>query len=276
VRKTRAGLAGLIVIVAWLLSACGGQLANSAKDLASSIAASHSAIVTHSPVTPPPSPANPTSAPALAPPTATGNPGGGVAPDPSVTPRPTAPTAAPTASPAATAASPAATATSATAGGGSGFPWLWFWIAVAIAAVVVLTAWVLISRHKRRVNAATGWQTRKIDAYAMGSALHDAMAAAEAPGALGAEDAGRRWADIQRRADDFGQVLYGMQQTVPGDEDRILITSVLAALQAARSAMDAERSAAIDDGSLSGIVRDRLAFFASCLRSLRQPDVHRA
>ena len=111
-----------------------------------------------------------------------------------------------------------------------------------------------------------------IDAYAKGSALHDAMAAAETPGALAADNAGLRWSDIQRRADDYSQLLYHMQQTAPGDQERLQIADLIASLQAARSAMDAERSGGIPDGSVSGLVRDRLAYFASALTSLRQPD----
>ena len=110
-----------------------------------------------------------------------------------------------------------------------------------------------------------------VDAYAKGAALHDSMAAAETPGALAANNAALRWSDIQRRADDYSQLLYGMQQTAPSDEERLRISDVLASLQAALSAMDAERTGP-PDASLSGLVRDRLAFFASALGALRQPQ----
>jgi hypothetical protein len=131
-------------------------------------------------------------------------------------------------------------------------------------------AWASSAR-RRRTRAATDWQAKLIDAYAKGAALHDAMAAAETPGALAADNAALRWSDIQRRADDYSQLLYGMQQTAPSDQERLMIADVLASLQAARSAMDAERTGGSPDPSVSGLVRDRLSFFASALLALRQP-----
>lgn len=238
-RRTCAGLAGLVVLVASLLTACGSS-ASSVKQAVSSIAASHSGSVTQSAGTPSASAAPSTAAPS---------------------------TAASQAAPA-----PAAS-TGAPASGGSGFPWAWFWVIVAIVLVAGLSIWA-IARHRRRASAASSWQTRVIDAYAKGAALHDAMAAAETPAALAAPDAGLRWSDIQRRADDYGQLLYGMRQAAPGDQERILISDVIASLQAVRSALDAERSAGTTDGMLSGIARDRISFFASSLRALREPDVH--
>jgi hypothetical protein len=161
----------------------------------------------------------------------------------------------------------------ASASAGSGFPWGWFWLAVGIALVASIATVAALRRRRRRSSVAVGWQTRVIDAYAKGAALHDAMAAAETPGALAAADAALRWSDIQRRADDYGELLYGMEQTAPGDQERLVVAGVIASLQAARSAMAAERSTGRADGSLSGTVRDRLAYFASALRSLRQPNV---
>src|SRR5262249_61089931 len=102
----------------------------------------------------------------------------------------------------------------------SGFPWTWFWIAVAIAAVVGLISWLIVA-HRRRARSATDWQGQVIDAYAKGSALHDAMAAAETPGALAADNAGLPWSDIQRRADDYTQLLYPMQPTPPHAHERV-------------------------------------------------------
>jgi hypothetical protein len=130
-------------------------------------------------------------------------------------------------------------------------------------------AWIS-SASRRRTRAATDWEARLIDAYAKGAALHDAMAAAETPGALAADNAALRWSDIQRRADDYSQLLYGMQQTAPGDQERLMIADVLASLRAARSAMDAERAGGSPDPAVSGLVRQRLASFASALGALRQ------
>ena len=111
-----------------------------------------------------------------------------------------------------------------------------------------------------------------VDAYAKGAALYDAMSAAEVPGALAAPDAPARWYDIQRRADDYGQLLYGLRETATDEQERMRISNVLASLQAARSAMEAERAAPSADSSMAAAVRDRLAFFSGSLSRLRQPD----
>lgn len=241
-----AGLAGLIVVTVLLLAACGAA-GSSVKSAVSSIAASVTSSATGQPTTAEPTTAAPTTA---APTTA-------------------APT---TAAPTTAAAQGPATATTAPATGSSGFPWGWFWVAVGIAAIAGLVIWASVA-HRRRSAAATDWRTRVIDAYAKGAALHDAMTAAEAPGAMTAADAGYRWSDLQRRADDYAQLLYVMQQEAPGDVQRIQVADILSSLQAARSAMDTERSTGVPDPGLAGIARDRIAFFANAVNSLRQPDV---
>jgi hypothetical protein len=164
-----------------------------------------------------------------------------------------------------------APAGSGTSEGTSGSPSLiWLWVALAAAAFIGLFAWIAHAHHKRGA-AAADRNMQLIDAYAKGAALHDAMAAAEAPGALGSADAAARWFDIQRRADDYGQLLYALQETAPDDEERVRIANVLASLQAARSAMEAERSAGNAPGAMAGVVRDRLSLFATSLRDLREP-----
>lgn len=154
-------------------------------------------------------------------------------------------------------------------------PWLWFWIAIAIAAVAGLVTWISVAR-RRRNRTATNWDAQLIDAYAKGAALHDAMAAAQTPSAMGADNAALRWSDIQRQADDYSQLLYRMQQTAPSEQERLVIANVLASLQAARSAMDAERAGGGPDASVSLPVRDRLSFFATALNTLRRPQVRPA
>jgi hypothetical protein len=124
----------------------------------------------------------------------------------------------------------------------------------------------------RRSRAAGAWRSRVIDAYAKGSALHDAMSAAEVPGALAAADAGARWSDIQRRADDLTQTLYELRESAPGEEDRALVADSLTALQVVRSAMDAERGPAGAGAQQAEVVRSRLSSFEASLRALRGPD----
>ena len=140
-------------------------------------------------------------------------------------------TSAPTA-PATGSAAPAAS---------SGTSLLWLW--VLLGALVLAGLIALIARSaRRRSAAAASWRSRLVDAYAKGSALHDAMSVAEAPGGLATADAAARWSDIQRRADDLAQTLYALREQVPPDSpDGARIADTLASLQAVRSAMDAER-----------------------------------
>ena len=181
-------------------------------------------------------------------------------------------TAQPSATPTASAPTPAAQASSSpAAGGGSGSSLIWLW--VIIGAVVLIGVIVLIARSAgRRSAASAGWRSRVIDAYAKGSALYDAMSVAETSAALAAEDAGARWYDIQRRADDLAQTLYALREAAPDEEDRARVADVLASLQAARSAMDAERAPGGAGGRHAEVVRGRLFSFEASLRALRSPD----
>src|SRR5579875_2154353 len=210
-----------IVVLGCLATAC--SQGSSVKQAASSLASSKGVTVTPTP------PAATTPAATTTAPTATAT----VTAPPS-TATVTAPA---TTAPAHAVATPAtATPTGASESGSS---LVWLWVALAAAAVVVIAR--IVSAGRRRTTARADWRTRLIDAYAKGSALRDAMVAAEAPGMLSSADAAVRWSDIQRRADDFGQTLYRLRESA-ADEDGVRIEAVLASLQAARSAMEAERS----------------------------------
>jgi hypothetical protein len=130
--------------------------------------------------------------------------------------------------------------------------------------------WIARARGRRSA-AAAGWQSRLIDAYAKGSALHDAMSVAETPGALVAADAAARWSDIQRRADDLAQTLYALREAAPDDEGRAKVADALASLQAVRSAMDAERAPGGAGPQQAEVARERLISFETSLRALRAP-----
>jgi hypothetical protein len=162
-------------------------------------------------------------------------------------------------------------AASATPGSGSATSLLWLWILLGVAALAGLIAWIVRRGHRRSEHAAD-WRSRLIDAYAKGSALHDAMAVAEAPGGLAAADAGARWADIQRRADDLTQTLYSLREAVPDPDDKATIGDVLGSLQAIRSAMDAERVPGGASPEQAEVVRSRLFGFELALRALRGSD----
>jgi hypothetical protein len=187
---------------------------------------------------------------------------------PTVTRTPTArATVTATATVTAPAASPTATGTESS----SGSTPIWPWILLGVAVLAALTGWI-VHASRRRSAAAADWQSRLIDAYAKGSALYDAMGVAEAPGQFAAPDAAARWADIQRRADDLTQELYSLREAVPDDGDRARIADTLVSLQAARSAMGAERAPGGPDPRQAEVVRDRLDSFEMSLRALRSGD----
>jgi hypothetical protein len=201
-------------------------------------------------------------------------------PTPTPTPTPTTPSAEPstqtvTATETAT-ATPTESVTSSTpsaaaSGSSSGTSLLWLWILLGVLILAGLIAWIVTS-GRRRSAATAGWRSRLIDAYAKGSALHDAMVVAEAPGDLASGDARARWYDIQRRADDLAQTLYALREAAPDPEDQAGIGDVLASLQAVRSAMDAERAPGGARQDLAEVVRRRLYAFESSLRALRAGD----
>ena len=167
----------------------------------------------------------------------------------------------------AAAASPESTA--ATSSSGSSL--LWLWILLAALALIIIIAF-LIARSRRGPKPADVWRSRALDAYAKGSALYDAMELAEAPGALVAQDAAARWADIQRRADDLAQTLYAMREAAPDEDKRMRSADVLAALQSVRSAMAAERGPDVSQVPPPDLVRSRLMAFRASLEALREPD----
>jgi hypothetical protein len=172
-------------------------------------------------------------------------------------------TAAPSAAPQSATAAPAA---------GSGTSLLWLWILLGAVLAAVLIAWITRVARRGSATAAADWRSRLVDAYAQGSALRDAMSVAETPGGMAAADAGARWADIQRRADDLAQTLYALRESVPDPADQMRIADTLASLQAARSAMDAERAPGGAGPWQAEIVRGRLDAFESSLRALRADD----
>ena len=178
-----------------------------------------------------------------------------------------------TATPSTPVTTPAATTcpTAAVTGSSSGTSLVWLWILLGAAILAGLIVWIV--RSARRRSAATAdWRSRLIDAYAKGSALHDAMSAAEGPGEFADSNAAARWADIERRADDLVQTLYSLREAVPDDGNRARIEDTLASLQAVRSAMDAERTSGGADPRQAQVVRDRLSSFEISLRALREGD----
>jgi hypothetical protein len=240
----------IVLLAAVLAIVCTVAGCDAAKSAISSISPTRSTSVSASASSSPPSPS------------------ASVSSSPSVT-------ATPTSQPSATssASTPAATAqpsSSPTAGSGSGSGLIWLWVLLGVIVLIGVIVGIVRARGRRSV-AAGNWRSSVVDAYAKGSALHDAMSVAETPGALGAYDAGARWADIQRRADDLTQTLYALREAAPDDEGRARVADVLVSLQAVRSAMDAERAGGAD-AQQAEVARERLAFFEMTLRALRASD----
>ena len=167
------------------------------------------------------------------------------------------------------ATSAAAESPAASSSSGSNLIWRW----IVLGALVLIGIIVLVARSGRRgPKPGEVWQARAVDAYAKGSALHDAMQMAEAPGALVAQDAAARWADIQRRADDLGQALSARREAAPDEDKRMRTADVLAALQSVRSVMAAERGTDVTRVPPPEMVRSRLMAFGAALQGLRAPD----
>jgi hypothetical protein len=227
----------VVLIAGCLTAGCGGTVASS---VSSAIKSAASSLPTQTAAT-----ATTESAPATPTQTAANTP---------------APTTAPAAAPAEPASTPASSS--------SGSSLVWLWVLLGAAAIAGLMVW--ITRMSRRGHApAADWQSSLVDAYAKGSALHDAMSAAETPGAMAADDAGARWTDIQRRADDLAQTLYALRESAKDPADQARVADTLASLQAARSAMAAERTPGGAGPQQAEVVRGRLYAFESSLQMLR-------
>jgi hypothetical protein len=270
-RRYIQGLFLMTAILAVCLTAgCGSTVKSAIASLSPSrsVSASIPSVSTSpTPSTAPPSPSEITSS---TPSTASSSPAASTSPSSSAV---VTPTASPSTQ---TAAAPALTASgSPAASGGSGTSLLWLWIllgALAVAGVIAL----IVRSSSRRSAAAASWQSRVIDAYAKGSALYDAMSVAETPAGLAADDAGARWSDIQRRADDLTQTLYALREAAPDEDRRATVADALASLQAVRSAMDAERATGGPGGQHAEVVRDRMFSFDAALRALRDSDEPRS
>ena len=243
---TRVSILTAVLVVGCLAAGCGTSVGSSAQSAISSLS-SRTPTDTATPTTPPT-----TTAP--------------VTPTTTTTTTVTATATAAPSTPAAT--TPAVGPSGSPAASGSGSSLLWLWI--LLGAIVLIGLILLIVRSGRRRSATAAYRrARLVDAYAKGSALHDAMSVAETTGGMTGPDAGARWADIQRRADDLSQTLYTLRDTVPDPGDRDRIGDTLVSLQAVRSAMDAERAPGGAGPQQAEVVRSRLYAFEASLRALR-------
>jgi hypothetical protein len=147
---------------------------------------------------------------------------------------------------------------------------LWVVLGVVVVAVVVA---LIVRRSGRRSATAASWRSKVINASAKGSALYDMMSMAEVPGALTGPEASARWADIRRRGDDLVQELYVLRDTAPGPAEQARVADVLASLQAARTALEAQHTpGAAADPLQEARVHEMLQYFDASLRTLRSPE----
>lgn len=189
---------------------------------------------------------------------------------PTVQPSVTATTSAPAPSATATQAGQAPTVSGSPAAANNAASLLWLWVLIGVlAAVGLITLIAQAVRH--RAARMRNWRAAAASAFAKGAALHDAVSAAGLPGAYGAENAGGRWTDIQRRADDLTQTLYGLREAAPGEEERARVDDVLASLYALRSATQAGNTSPAG-GPDAGGLRARLRNFEAALQALRDPS----
>jgi hypothetical protein len=272
----RGGSALLVILgclmALFALTGCGqaGQQAGGRSQVTSAQAQATDAPDTELPVTEPPTPGPPTTEPPTSPPTTV----------PETTPaQPTEPPTLPDTTAAepiqpvtpATPESPTITVSPTTGGSSSVLPW----ILAALGALILigLIAW-LIHSSTRRSDAVAAWRSRRLSAYAEGAALHDAVMSVQGH-PMQPQESAARWADVQRRADDFNQRLYQLRETAPSEEDREQVDELLVSLQALRSALDAQRASGTDwtagtaASMTAGVVRDRLNDFRLLLSGLR-------
>jgi predicted small secreted protein len=209
-------------------------------------------------------PSSPTAAPTTVQPSVT-------ATTPATTPATTAPAV--TATPTSAAPTPTVSGSPSPAPGAGTLLWLW----ALLGVVVIIGLVTLISQAARRRAARNRtWRAMAVDAFAKGSALHDAVYAASLPGQsslpgqYGAGNAAARWADIQRRADDLTQTLYALREAAPTEDERARADDVLASLQALQSAT---QTGDMSPGGLySSNLQTRLEYFQAALQALRGPE----
>ena len=255
-RRLRRELLLLIALLAAASIAAGCAQASNIKDRLSPSGGARTSPDSSASV----APASPTAAPTTVQPSVT-----------ATTPATTPPTV--TATPTSAAPTPTVSGSPSPASGAATLLWLW----VLLGVIVIIGLVTLISQAARRRAARNRtWRAMEVDAFAKGSALHDAVYAASLPGQsslpgqYGAGNAAARWADIQRRADDLTQTLYGLREAAPTEDERARVDDVLASLQALRSAT---QTGDVSSGGLySSNLQTRLQYFQAALQALRGPE----
>jgi hypothetical protein len=255
-RRLRRALLLLIALLAAASIAAGCAQASNIKDRLSPSGGARTSPDSSASVVP----ASPTAAPTTVQPSV-----------PATTPATTPPTV--TATPTSAAPTPTVSGSPSPASGAGTLLLLW-----ALLGVIVIIGLVALISQAARHRAARNrtWRARAVDAFAKGSALHDAVYAASLPGQsslpgqYGAGNAAARWADIQRRADDLTQRLYALREAAPTEDERAGADDVLASLQALQSATQTGDMS--PGGQYSSNLQTRLQYFQAALQALRGPE----
>lgn len=259
-RRLRRALLLLITLLAAASIAAGCAQASNIKDRLSPSGGARTSPDSSASL----APSSPTAAPTTVQPSVT-------ATTPVTTPATSPPAV--TATPTSAAPTPTVSGSPAPASGAATLLWLW----ALLGVIVIIGLVILISQTVRRRAARNRtWRAMAVDAFAKGSALHDAVFAASLPGQsslpgqYGAGNAAARWADIQRRADDLTQTLYALREAAPTEDERAGADDVLASLQALRSATQTGDMS--PGGQYSSNLQTRLQYFQAALQALRGPE----
>ena len=265
-------LAAVALFIGFLVAACGQGSGGAVASLSPSRSASLPRPSRSASVTPPSRSASvaPPSRSAVSPP----SPSASITPPSPSTSAAAPPSAAAQPSATQSAVAPAAAAPSTSspaAGSGSTSPLIWLWIGLGALALIALIVGV-VRVSGRRSAAAAKWQSGVVNAYAESTALYDSMRAAETPTRsrplmppLGGSTSSAGLIALMR-------TLYELRDAAPGEDEHARVSDVIASLQGARSAMEAERAPGGADGRSAQVVRSRLFAFEASIRALRAPD----
>ena len=229
-------LAAAILVTGCLAAAC--------------VQSASGAVITSSPSASAPATATAPPSPAPAPPS----------PTPSAAGPPAAPSTAPPVTPASSSPAPSS---------GSSFNLIWLW--AVLGGLVLVGIIVLATRSPGSSAAAVNWRVRAADAYKEGGHLDSAVREGERQGAFLDPD-GAAWHHIQQRADNLTEALYILRETARGEGRRAQAADALAALQAVRQALDAERAQGRAGAQQSGAIRSGLLALESSLNAMRAGD----
>ena len=229
-------LAAAILVTGCLAAAC--------------VQSASGAVITSSPSASAPATATAPPSPAPAPPS----------PTPSAASPPAAPSTAPPVTPASSSPAPSS---------GSSFNLIWLW--AVLGGLVLVGIIVLATRSPGSSAAAVNWRVRAADAYKEGGHFDSAVREGERQGAFLDPD-GAAWHGIQHRADNLTEALYILRETARTEGRRAQVADALAALQAVRYALDAERAQGRAGERQSGAIRSGLLALESSLNAMRAGD----